>query len=39
MTMIKILKTLRNAEKSDNDNIYQKLQLMANLAVIKVLFK
>ena len=35
----KTLKTLKNAEKSGNGSVYQKLQLMANLAVIGVLFR
>ena len=33
------LKALRNTGKSDNGSVYEKLQLMANLAVIGVLFK
>ena len=33
------LKTLRNAEKSGNDSVYEKLQLMANSAVIGMLFR
>ena len=35
----KILKTLKNAEKNDNDNVYEELQLMFNLTMIEILFK
>ena len=38
-TTTEILKTLKNAEKDDNGSVYQKLQLMANSAVIEVLLR
>ena len=36
---VKALKALRNAGKDGKGSVYQKLQLMANLAVIGVLFR
>ena len=36
---IKTLETLKNAEKNDNDSVYEKLHLLSNLAVIEVLFR
>ena len=38
-TTTETLETLRNAEKSDNGSVYEKLQLLSNLAVIGVLFR
>ena len=37
--MAEALRALKNAGKSGNGSVYEKLQLMANLAVIGVLFK
>ena len=38
-TTTETLKTLENAEKGDNDSVYEKLHLLPNLAVIGVLFR
>ena len=35
----KTLKALKIVKKNDNDNVYEKLQLIINSAVIEVLFK